>query len=252
MSTVITIKDKDFETVHNALANATPSVGKHEFSKSIFARDGVNLRIEAFVQFEFQSVPDDEAMAARDAALDAKKQELVDAAAAAGLSLRDYKAKLKSEERVNRINAMVEEQGIDAEEAAGIVDAENAAEEDSKKADFMAYKQSVDSSYVFNEDDYDAWLDQQEYNNRPLITKKVVSVFQTQQIGVVYSFDENVTGIAGFNTIAKDQVNTVQYKVPTVEEFKASFKEYVESAEFLKGIAFVGRIAGDDIIINVE
>lgn len=254
MSTVITMTNAEFENIHSALFNANQSIGKYEFSKSLFARDGVNLRLEAYVQFEAQTVIDQEAIDARNEARAKAEQELNDAAAKAGLSVKDYKAQLESQKRIDRINKMVEERGIEADEAASIVDAEIAADYESKKKEFMDYKTSnpETADYEFNEDDFQEWKEKYEYNSQTIPTKKVVSVFLTREPGVVYSFDESVTGIAGFSTIASDKIHTEYQKVPTVEEIKTRFKQYIESSEFIKGLAFVGRIAGDAIEIKVE
>lgn len=290
----IIIRNEDIEKAYNSLVKQSETVGKHEYSKSIFAQTGVNLRLEAFSDSINKQVVDEEAKAKQDAEQEAKKQELEAAAAAEGLSVDDYKLKLKAEERVNRIREIAENQHITITEAEEQVAKQEANELRWQKEEFVRntldeetrnkldedmneYYDKVNEAnsnteestpdenatfvnpmdvYVasINEEEFAAWQKQREVENEKLPDpmKTIVVVNKTKHLHVVYSFDENITGIAGYSIIADGKVEVANDVIPDTVELKNKLVNYIQSNEFIKGINFVARIAGTDIQVAVE
>ena len=296
----ITITNEDIKAARDSLLAQSDTVGRHEYSKSLFNEDGISLRLEISNVCTTKQIVDEEAKVKQDEEYEQKKQEMIATAAGKGLSLDEYKAELEAAQDEERVQMYIQEQGISEEEARKQIADQKIAEkrflkeefvrsklsEDEKKAlnerrsqyfkDYNAYmkakndflKENPDGEYTevapvnpinayianINQEEFDAWAkarkEEQEKPADPM--KDIVVVYKTKLFGIVYSFNEDIVGVSGFNTIAKDKVETIEgEKTPTEAELKAKLAAYVGSTEFEKGLLFISRITGVEIDVEV-
>lgn len=293
----ITITGQDIKTARDSLIAQSDTVGKHQYSKSLFNEDGISLRLQISNVCTTKQVVDEEAKVKQDEELAAKKQEMIATAASKGLTLDQYKEELKAEERQKTINMYSEEQGITIEEATKQVEDNEIAQLRYLKQEFVRSKLSQEekdalnksmteyykaynqyakdkaavaegeeftgvapvnpyNAYIqnMNQEEFATWKkareEAQETPADPM--KDIVVVEKTNLFGIVYSFNEDIVGVAGFNTLAKANVETVEgEEIPSEAVLKQKLAAYVNSAEFTKGLAFIARITGVDIDVEV-
>lgn len=261
----IVITNENISGIITSLTEQSDAVGHHEASISLYSKDGVNLRLESYCECENKDIVDEEAKVEQEQKLKDALAELNDKAAAAGLSLDDYEAKLRNEEKEQRIAELIETEELSEDVARARADEQFEAQDNWNVEEFLRLQNEnpkldeegnaiLVTKETMDQEAFKAWIRNRRlgfYGDDPM--KTIVVIYNIAAPHVVYSFDINVTGISGFNTIDKDNVKEYrQETIPTLEEFKNDFAEYIGRDSFTKGLTFVSRIANDNITINIE
>lgn len=275
----IVITNENLSTIITSLNEQSGTIGHHEASMSLYSKDGVNLRLESYCECENKEIVDEEAKVEQDQKLKEALAELNEKAAAAGLSLDEYEAKVKNEEKEQQIANLInnkehseedeefsgENEGLSEEEARARVEKQYQLQDKWNVDEFLRIQNEnpkldeEGNAITVTEENMDqeafkAWVRARKlgfYGQDP--TKTIVVIYNVAAPHVVYSFDVNITGISGFNIIDNDNVKEYkQETIPTLDEFKNDIAEYIGRDTFTKGLAFVSRIANDTITINIE
>ena len=265
---IVYITNDMFKECFNTLNNNLETPGIHEYSQELLTKNGVSLRLEGAVECITKVVIDDKAKALQDKSYEVTENKLRVSAAAAGLTVTSYMEKQHEKRKAERIKQLAEKFNISIETATTQVEQEDATETKVLKTKFYRenHPETVNETEGFSTSDvpdeilanipefeFKEWRYKQErlLNKKADPTKEITVIKTVTPLHIVYSFDESITGINGFDTVAKKSLKN-ETTLPSVETFKALFKGYIESEEFTKGLKFISKIAGNDITVKLR
>lgn len=234
----ITITNDMFESAAEFLGDSGGTAGRRQFVQSLLNESGLRLQLRGEAHYVTNVVEDQDKVA--QVKEEWKAEVAKERAKYPGLSDADYEAKVKADKRTNKIDMLVEN-GMDYDNAVKQADQEIKFEED---ADAEAAKQEG-----FDKEEYEfrKWV---RVNNKDINKEIYVLTNGGHKLVVAYVFEPSILGISGNENIgsvgefaAGEDIN--------VDMLKTNFSAYLTSAAFSNGMAFISRIVGFDVNINV-
>ena len=232
-----------FTAAAEALNNSGDRAGRVRYTNTVYKQDGVSLRLEAEAEYNEKIVEDTEKVAT----LRANYNQLIEAdkadAANRGITYEELLEE-KKEAKKQEFIAAIMETGTNEEDA--VTQAEEYFKQSDREIELL---KEQDENFDEEEFKFRRWV--MEQGEDP--TKKIYVVVGGTPLHLVYSFDEEITGVPGFNTVAIEEAGKVEEETTFDSDgIKKGFAAYISSEGFAKGLRFINRIAEDEISVSVE
>ena len=224
----INITQKDVEDAYNSLLDQMNEEGTHRYSKSLYYNDVLSIRLETEISVSKDNAVDEAAVSAL-----ARKADV--------RVTRDDKGKVTSIVRIVPYTAKEIEQM-----KKDLADRKEDMEYQKTVARRRAERDGVEFDESMYEIDETIPTEREEWIAIP--TKAGYLAGYTKGLYISYSLNGDAIGFDTFGGI--DDLSVELEELPSFEQYKANFEEYLKSEALTKAFDTIKKITGSEIVIS--